>query len=149
VSAGPIVYRDARPDDLPALVELDSICFEPGVAYPERLMKFFVRHPASHTIVAEQDGKPVGFVIARAARKAGEIVTIDVSPDVRRAGIGAELMRRAESSMQARGASAAYLEVDQVNQPAIRLYETFGWSVVERYVEHDGKPRFVMKKQLT
>jgi ribosomal-protein-alanine N-acetyltransferase len=149
VSTPSVVYRDATPDDLPALVDLDAACFAYGVAYPKRLMRFFVLHPASRTVIAEQDGQLVGFVIARAAREVGEIVTIDVALTARRAGVGAELMRRAEDSMRARGATVAYLEVDQENEPAMLLYESFGYVVIEQYVEQDGKPRFVMMKNLS
>ncbi len=149
MSAREVAYRDSSLSDLPALVALDALCFAPGVAYPKRLMRFFVEHRASHTIVAEREGRVVGFVIARAARDAGEIVTIDVAPEMRRSGVGAELMKRAETSMKKRGAEVAYLEVDQANEPALRMYERFGYTVLEEYVEESGTPRYLMMKALS
>lgn len=50
-----------------------------------------------------------------------------VAPDHRRKGIGSALMHQAEAWAQARGDRQIGLQVFQFNQPALKLYQQFGY----------------------
>ena len=55
------------------------------------------------------------------------IQTIEVAPEQRRRGIGAELLRCAENSARAAGALLISLHVHEENASALRLYEAHGY----------------------
>jgi len=144
-----LTYRDAVPTDLNRLVELDAICFPPGVAYPRGLMRRLAFHPRSRTIVANAD-KILAFIVIRLSRDGvSEIATLDVDPSARRRGLGEKLMQDGEAWARAEGATLLALEVDQDNETALALYRKCGFEVAERYRDDDGKPRFVMTKLLS
>ncbi|QRM54029.1 N-acetyltransferase [Sinorhizobium sp. BG8] len=71
-----------------------------------------------------------GFVLARAAAGEAEILTIAVDPRFERAGLGWRLMQAALREARMRGAEAIFLEVDEGNAPARRLYEKLGFAKV-------------------
>ena len=85
--------------------------------------------------------EPVGFVLARIASDEAEILTICVLPEVRRHGVGGQLMSELITRMK--NVRALFLEVDALNEPAIRLYRSGGFSQVgERkayYQQSDGR----------
>lgn len=83
-----------------------------------------------------------GFVLARAAAGEAEILSIAVDPAFERAGLGWRLMLAALREAKMRGAEHVFLEVDEGNGAARRLYEKLGFlKVGERkayYVGPDG-----------
>ena len=72
-----------------------------------------------------------GFAILEWAQRDGGVVayiaTIEVLPEFRSHGVGAELLRRLEGSAHAERATAIWLHVDIDNAAAIRLYERLGY----------------------
>ena len=73
-----------------------------------------------------------GFLLGRAVAGEAEFLTIAVSPDARRRGLGRKLMSRFLYQARLRGAERAFLEVSAENDPAIALYESFGFAAVGR-----------------
>ena len=59
------------------------------------------------------------------------INTLAVDPDCRRQGLGSLLMRRLLALAAAEGAVRALLEVRRSNVPALKLYETLGFTVTD------------------
>lgn len=80
-----------------------------------------------------------GFVLARAAAGEAEILSIAVDPQHARAGLGWRLMLAALREAKMRGAEHVFLEVDEGNAPARRLYEKLGFMRVgERKAYYAG-----------
>ncbi|MCF3639192.1 GNAT family N-acetyltransferase [Rhizobium sp. TRM95111] len=71
-----------------------------------------------------------GFVMARAAAGEAEILTIGVDRRVESAGLGWRLMQGAIREARMRDAEALFLEVDEDNAPARRLYAKLGFAKV-------------------
>ncbi len=69
-----------------------------------------------------------GTILLRVAADEAEILTLAVIPEVRRRGIGAELLRDALGTAAAMGARAVFLEVSVANTAARRLYSRAGFS---------------------
>ena len=87
-------------------------------------------------------GKPLGFLLARAAADEAEILTLAVAPRYRRRRIGSRLLAGAADMLAAAGARQLHIEVAQSNIPAARLYETAGFAVTgsrrNYYAKSDG-----------
>jgi len=100
--------------------------------------------PGTFALVIPASGSPAGFVLARVAADEAEILTLAVSPDARRAGIGTALLEAAGAQAAQRGATAMFLEVETGNASARGLYAGLGFHKVgERrgyYRDRPGEP---------
>lgn len=138
-----ISLRDYRPDDLRRLWEIDQECFVPGIAYSQRELAHYIGLRGAFTVVAdtrESNGKKrragkrriVGFLVGQdLPRGLGHVVTIDVLPEVRRAGVGSLLMEECEQRLRRAGCQAIYLETAVDNDSALRFYKRHGYSVLK------------------
>lgn len=69
-----------------------------------------------------------GFLLGRVVVDEAELLTLAVSPDHRRCGIGARLVRAFLDTARNRGATTAFLEVSAENEAAITLYAQAGFA---------------------
>lgn len=76
-------------------------------------------------VVEDDDRKVIGYVLARVDNDIVDILRLGVRSGHRCHGLGSRLLRRAMLE-----APRAMLMVDKNNQPALRLYESYGFSVV-------------------
>jgi [ribosomal protein S18]-alanine N-acetyltransferase len=77
-------------------------------------------------------GTAAGFVLARLAANEAEILTLAVSKQERRSGIGRKLMDAVLRELHAQRAESLFLEVDEKNAAAIGLYRKLGFREVGR-----------------
>ena len=86
--------------------------------------------------------RPGGFVISRLVADEAEILTICLSSDQRQRGFGAMLLQQHMANLARRGTGALFLEVDESNEAALRLYRRLDFiKVGERagyYPKADG-----------
>lgn len=127
--------RPARPEDVPAIAELEEQCFsEP---WPEDM----IRRMLDRFTVAEGADAPAGYLVLSSVLDEGNIDNVAVSPACRRCGAAdalvADALRRARES----GLTVLMLEVRASNIPAIRLYEKYGFQSVGRRTNYYTKPR--------
>ncbi len=79
-----------------------------------------------------REPNPSGFVISRRAADEAEILSVVVSPAHRGEGLGRTLLGAHLGQLAAQGAAHVYLEVEDGNLPADRLYRHFGFREVGR-----------------
>jgi ribosomal-protein-alanine N-acetyltransferase len=119
--------RPAAREDMDALFALDRVCFRAGIAYSRAELGYFVFHPRSVSIVAEDEGGIAGFAVVEflleRGRLIGHIVTIDVAPALRRRGVGRTLMEALLGFCHERQAAIMRLEVAVDNDGAIAFYK--------------------------
>lgn len=77
-----------------------------------------------------------GFVLARLAAGEGEILTLAVARGCRRQGLGWQLMDAVLRRLHGERAEALFLEVDEVNEPAVALYRRMGFREVGRRADY-------------
>ena len=129
--------------DWTALAKLHRRAFE-GAQTPWSAcaLEAFARSPGAALFVVQQ--RPAdGFALTRAAADEVELATLAVDPQARRRGRGAALLRAVCADAQERGAAAFYLEVAEINMPALALYIRTGFHEVGRrtgYYRAPGKP---------
>jgi ribosomal protein S18 acetylase RimI-like enzyme len=129
----PMLLRPYTPADFPALYAIEELCFQPPIRYSRVYMRRLIDGADSATWVAEEGPEIAGFTVVEwygeaAAGRVAYIQTIEVAPAFRCRGIASELLRRAESSARAAGASLLWLHVESTNEPAIRLYRAHGFN---------------------
>ena len=71
--------------------------------------------------------KAGGIILVRVAADEAEILTLAVTPRVRRGGVGTALLREATNSAGAMGARAVFLEVSVANIAARQVYTRAGF----------------------
>ena len=92
----------------------------------------------------------LGFIVGHSRRGHGHIITIDVLPEVRRSGVGSQLLQCAEERLRADGCTQVHLETAVDNAAALAFYKRHGYYVfktVPRYYSN-GVDAFVLKKDL-
>ena len=99
--------------------------------------------------LAERDGKLVGFHwtkihgsddAATAHEPIGEVYVVGVDPNERGTGLGRALTLVGLRYLRARGLSQVMLYVDESNTPAIRLYESLGFTHTDTDVMFSNGP---------
>jgi [ribosomal protein S18]-alanine N-acetyltransferase len=73
-----------------------------------------------------------GFALGRAVADEAELLTLAVSPALRRAGTGARLLTEFLAEAARRGAATIFLEVAADNDAALALYRRHGFSEAGR-----------------
>jgi ribosomal protein S18 acetylase RimI-like enzyme len=86
------------------------------------------------SLVAVDDGEPVGLVNLGVRGERGWIGGLGVVPEARRRGLGRTLMEAVHEQARARGIREISLEVIEANEPAYLLYEALGYKSL-RWVE--------------
>ncbi|HUQ24000.1 MAG TPA: GNAT family N-acetyltransferase [Gaiellaceae bacterium] len=138
-----ISIRAARPEDASTLVALGgTIGREPeawllntdgwrSASEERRYLRALKRHPDAAVFVAEDDGAIVGRLsVARDPHAASRHVAdlgLMVAASHRRRGIGRALLEQAVAWALDAGVRKLELHVFPWNEPAIRLYEQFGF----------------------
>jgi len=124
-------YRLFEPADFHDLYVVEEICFQPPYRFTRRYMRQLIALINSATWIAEESGVMTGFAVLEWAQQPSGVIayiaTIEVLPQFRMHGVGAELLRRVEGSANAERAVAIWLHVDLENSSAIRLYERLGY----------------------
>jgi len=146
--------RDSVPEDFEQLWRLDQECFPPGIAYSRRELTAYMRLPQSISLVAEGTGQTptiVGFLVAAPQRNGvGHIITIDVAPEARRAGVGSKLLAAAEQRLAAAGCRVGLLETAVDNQSALVFYKRHKYFLVKTVPHYysNGVDALVLQKDL-
>jgi ribosomal-protein-alanine N-acetyltransferase len=151
--------RKFTPSDLQSVMQINRVCL------PENYTDvFFIdlhqRFPETF-IVAEEDGKIVGYVMCRievglasfglgGLIRKGHVVSIAVLPQGRRKGVAQALMTKAMDGMRHYKAKLCYLEVRVTNAAGVALYKKLGFEVsrTSNGYYSDGEDAYVMSKKL-
>lgn len=79
-----------------------------------------------------QPGKVLGFILCRLVVDEAEIITIAVHPRYRGRKIGQKLLDAVFRHLYHERAKVLFLEVDESNSAALKLYKSFGFEEVGR-----------------
>jgi [ribosomal protein S18]-alanine N-acetyltransferase len=138
-SGGKPVVEAARPRDAPRLAELHGASFHRGWGEGEFERMLVERNTLVHRLRLGR--KTVGFAVSRIAADEAEILSIAIDPTHRGRGLSRDLLLTHLGHLAGRGIRTIFLEVEENNQPARRLYEWAGFTVVgrrERYYQEPG-----------
>ncbi len=133
--------------DLRAVLRLERLCFGAD-AWPLLDVMSALVWPGGVRLKAVVDGRLIGLALAEPAWNDGVamIASIGVDPEFRRRGVGSALLAECEALLPG---DRIRLTVRADNQPAIRLYERFGYVYFSRLLNYyrDGQAGLVMEKK--
>ena len=126
--------RPYLPSDHAPLMALWNTLFpdDPPWNEPGKLIQTKLTVQPELLFVACIDSKIVGAIMAGFDGVRGWVHHLAVDPASRRQGIATQLMRAAESGLQALGCPKVNLQVRSTNLEVIRFYQSLGYAVEER-----------------
>jgi ribosomal-protein-alanine N-acetyltransferase len=135
---GPCRLRPAVPADAEAITALEQGIFSDP--WSKGSIRETIGMPGMYAWLAVDLKERVrGYVFCREVAGEAELLNIAVDPELRRSGLGRELLSGAITWAEGRGAAEMYLEVRASNAGAIALYERYGFRAVGRrrdYYQH-------------
>jgi len=147
-----ICIEDVASKQLDELYAIERKCFKKE-AFSKQQIAFLIGDYNSISLVAKEEDRIVGFIIATMAinnrTMSGHILTLDVNPADQKRGIGTRLLGEIESTFSRKGAKFSELEAREDNDAAIQLYKDFGYKKVRRLVNYYGNADGIyLKKSL-
>lgn len=132
--------------DIQALHRLEKVCFGAD-AWPIFDIVAVLTLPGIVRLKAVVDETLVGFIAGEVNRREGVgwILTLGVSPEFRRQGIGRALLRACEQRL---ATPRVRLSVRRSNWPAIRLYQAEGYRQVDIWTRYysGGEDALILEK---
>ncbi|RMF90594.1 MAG: ribosomal-protein-alanine N-acetyltransferase [Methanobacteriota archaeon] len=141
--------RKARIGDIPTVYTLEAQSFKDPYP-PLLLMRLLALYPYGF-LVAEREGRVIGYIIFRTVGEKGHIISLAVEERLRKRKIGAELLKKAEEILRKMGMAGMWLEVRESNIPAQRFYARQGFKkvgVAEGYYA-DGEDGLIYYRTLS
>ena len=144
----PAADRDAA-----ALAELHSASFHRGWGEAEFAQMLREKNTLVHRL--RIGSRVVGFAVSRCAADEAEILSVAIDKSQRGRGLSRDLLHIHLGHLAGRGVRTVFLEVEENNQPARRLYERAGFATVgrrERYYREAGGAELtalVMRRDLS
>ncbi|AZC14922.1 ribosomal protein S18-alanine N-acetyltransferase [Microbacterium sp. ABRD28] len=144
--------RPASVDDLGAIMVLERAAFG-GDAWSDDVMRADLASPHTWYVVAEEDGRLVGYAGLRApaGSKDADVQTIALDEGVRGRGLGRAIFQALLDEAARRGVSEVFLDVRADNAPAQSLYASEGFEAIGRrpnYYPGEGVDAIVMRLRL-
>ena len=138
-SGGTALIEPATQRDAPKLAELHAASFHRGWGEGEFEAMLTERNTLVHRL--RLGHKIIGFAVSRMAADEAEILSIAIAAGHRGRGLSRNLLLTHLGHLAGRGVRTVFLEVEENNQPARRLYERAGFGVAgrrERYYRQPG-----------
>jgi ribosomal-protein-alanine N-acetyltransferase len=138
---GEPALSEARPRDAAAIAKLHGLSFHRGWSDGEIERLLIDRSVLAHRAMVGRS--LVGFILSRLAAGEAEILSVAVTPARRGRGLSRRMLDLHLRRLAGLGTRAVFLEVDEDNVPARRLYARAGFREVGRreayYQDRPGK----------
>jgi len=121
---------EASARDAPAIALLHAASFNRGWSEQEVDGLLLDRHVIAHR--ATSGGKVAGFIMSRLVEDEAEILSVAVAARSQGRGLARALLTLHLRRLAGLGARAVFLEVDEYNAAAIKLYDRAGFREVAR-----------------
>jgi [ribosomal protein S18]-alanine N-acetyltransferase len=136
---GTVAIEPATLRDATKLAELHGASFHRGWGEGEFETMLTERNTLVHRL--RQGRKIIGFAVSRMAADEAEILSIAVAASHRGRGLSRDLLLTHLGHLAGHGVRIVFLEVEENNQPARRLYQRAGFGITgrrERYYQQPG-----------
>ena len=135
ISSSAPVIRNMVPSDLDRIIEIDiKVLLKPRPKYWEMKLELLGKRSQVSALVAELDGKVIGFIIGGASRweygvpeNIGWIDTIGVDPDCQRKGIAKSLFTEMTNNLKKVGVDTIYTFVTRRDWILLKFFNSMGF----------------------
>jgi len=130
------------------VAEMEKLCFSDP--WSERSIASELDNPLSLWLVAEENGKVLGYVGSQTVIDESDMMNIAVHPDCRRRGIANALITQLIEGLKKKGSRMLTLEVRASNTSAISLYSGFGFAQVglrKNYYRNPKEDALILRKE--
>ncbi|MCB1057640.1 MAG: ribosomal protein S18-alanine N-acetyltransferase [Acidobacteria bacterium] len=138
--------------DLDALAALEAVVFDPPWSPGQLAAALEAPPPGADagplTLVIRAGDALAGYALFQRVLDEAELLRLAIGPEHRRRGLGARLLEVGLARLAELGVVRCHLEVAASNQPAIGLYELFGFvpSGLRRGYYPDGDDALLMQR---
>ncbi len=153
LSGGTPSIEPATQRDAPRLAQLHAASFHRGWGEGEFESMIAERNTLVHRLRLGR--KTIGFAVSRMGADEAEILSIAIDAGHRGRGLSRNLLLTHLGHLAGRGVRTIFLEVEENNAPARRLYERAGFAVVgrrERYYRQASREQLnalLMRRDLS
>ena len=138
-------FRVMEPEDEDDVERVEKACF----SIPWSREAFWKEASNENTLyLLALDGKRVvGYAGCWISYEEAQITNVAVLPEYRGKGIGTQLFGAVIDAVKAKGVTAMTLEVRPSNEPALALYDRYGFKAAGRrphYYQDDGEDAIIM-----
>ena len=141
-----VIIRQAQPEDAGDIYEIEQICF-PDPWSLDSISYELEESPRAFYVVAQHSGKVVGYAGLWWVLDEGHITNVAVRPGYRNRKIAEGILSVLLEHTIEQGILHHTLEVRRSNEPAINLYEKFGFEtcgVRKGYYRFGGEDALIM-----
>ena len=141
-----MLIRKMKRGDVPGVYEIERECFMSEAWAIEDFYALTEDLPYCAALVAEEDGKPVGYIAMSFAADEADIASVAVSGEYRRQGIAKRLISEAIGTVKP---ARVFLEVRASNTAAQELYKSLGFRYIgvrRGYYTNPPEDAAVMRK---
>jgi len=143
--------RLAQNEDLAELLAIENRCFTSD-KLSRRSFKHFIKTGPHELWVVTLNGVLIGYslVLYRTGTSLARLYSIVLLPEARGKGVAAQCLKHTEQQAANRHCVYMRLEVNQQNQAAIKLYQSFGYKTIGELHGYydDGSDAFKMEKRI-
>jgi len=136
--------------DVPAVARIERELFTDP--WPEQIFEEDIISSYSYPLIAELDNALVGYAVMWVGVDEGHLTNIAVGKNYQRKSIAKRLLTYILQLAASLGLAQIILEVRPSNQPAIMLYESFGFerlAIRKGYYKNPAEDCLVMRKLLS
>ena len=136
--------KNAEEKHIPFIKEAEARIFSDG--WSESALCSHLASSASRTLVAEEDGRMLGYLLGCVILPEGEIYRVASLPEARRRGVATALLNAFLEELP-----VCFLEVRQSNRAARTLYEKHGFSLVaerKNYYKAPAEDACIYKREI-
>lgn len=136
------VLSEASSRDAAAISALHGASFRRGWSEQEVDALLLDRHVLAHRAISS--GKLAGFILSRLVEDEAEILSVAVAARAQGRGLARTLLTLHFRRLAGLGCRTVFLEVDEHNAAALKLYERAGFAEISRRADYyqgtGGKP---------
>lgn len=136
--------------DMPEVVQIERDSFE--CPWSEEDFLCCLRRHDCIGMVAEQNERVLGFMVFELHKAKLHLLNFAVHPQLRRAGVGGQLVARLVSKLSSHRRTRITLEVRETNLPAQLFFRSQGFRatrVLRNFYPDSGEDAFVMEYRLS
>ena len=131
------------------IAELEKACFSDP--WSESMIRSELKSDIAHYFVAENNGKVVGYIGMYITVDTANITNVAVKEEYRRQKVAQKLLFKLIEKSKEEKLDFITLEVRKSNNPAISLYQKFGFTIEgtrKAYYSDNNEDAYIMTKSL-